>query len=305
MGTMDSGSIHTSTPQFAVHEGRIQEVDSKQKRSPIVSVAKQALKLEEGGQKEQQVSFSQLYHIRHALQHRFSGKGIFRRIVKTLYSVFGSGRKMERKLQEAIVQRFQEASTAAKEGTLSSGEAKEIYEYLHEHYPAICTVRKTLTKKIRTNQEITSFITNLFRIGKSNSHLNYEDVSIEYFDNFENAKSYMQLLCSEKGWKSITFTDSTYKSESISQLATICDFNAHDVIGQEFDKVVFVMDNNFGYLPNGQLAANHTYYSLEGMLYQIVTRVVNELKIIVLNNPVLYGKLLEIKALDNRSENNA
>jgi hypothetical protein len=33
------------------------------------------------------------------------------------------------------------------------------------------------------------------------------------------------------------------------------------------------------------------------MLYQIVTRVVDELKIIVLNNPELYYQLLRIKSL--------
>lgn len=72
--------------------------------------------------------------------------------------------------------------------------------------------------------------------------------------------------------------------------------NAHDVIGQEFSKVAFVMDNNFKYVGN-RLAAKRGYYSAQGMLYQIVTRVIDELKIVVLDNPSLYLKLLEIKAL--------
>jgi hypothetical protein len=41
----------------------------------------------------------------------------------------------------------------------------------------------------------------------------------------------------------------------------------------------------------------NSYYSAEGMLYQIVTRVVDELKIIVYNNPELYVQLLKIKAM--------
>lgn len=85
----------------------------------------------------------------------------------------------------------------------------------------------------------------------------------------------------------------------ISQVANLCRLNAHDVIGQEFDKVVFVMDKNFRYSDNGNLeATSKNFYSISGMLYQIVTRVVNHLKIIVLDNPELYIKLLEIKALD-------
>jgi len=46
-----------------------------------------------------------------------------------------------------------------------------------------------------------------------------------------------------------------------------------------------------------KLMARNGYYSAQGMLYQIVTRVIDELKILVFNNPSLYLKLLEIKAM--------
>jgi len=183
---------------------------------------------------------------------------------------------------------------------LRGGETKDLFDYLKQNHPNKATVKKTLTNKIRTNNEMASFITNLFDIGKSNSNLNYDDVTIEYFDDFENAKEYMTFLCNNRGWNAITYTDSTRYTESISKIANICDSNAHDVIGQEFSKVVFVMDKNFRY-GNNKLQANATFYSVRGMLYQIVTRVVNELKIIVLDNPELYAKLLEIKALDKQS----
>ena len=73
--------------------------------------------------------------------------------------------------------------------------------------------------------------------------------------------------------------------------------NAHNVIGQEFSKVALIMDRNFKYTDSGKLAAKTAYYSAQGMLYQIVTRVIDELKIVVLDNPELYLKLLEIKAM--------
>lgn len=57
------------------------------------------------------------------------------------------------------------------------------------------------------------------------------------------------------------------------------------------------MDANFKYSEEGKLRARNSYYSAKGMLYQIVTRVVDELKIVVLNNPELYAKLLSIKAM--------
>ncbi len=59
------------------------------------------------------------------------------------------------------------------------------------------------------------------------------------------------------------------------------------------------MDNNFQYNERNRLTARSSYYDAKGMLYQIVTRVINELKIIILNNPKLYEKLLEIKAMGN------
>jgi len=72
------------------------------------------------------------------------------------------------------------------------------------------------------------------------------------------------------------------------------------LIRQEFKKVVFVLDSNFRYDEKGHLAANRfSHYSGQGMLYQIVTRAVDELKIIVLGNWDLFLRLLEIKKLRN------
>ena len=62
-------------------------------------------------------------------------------------------------------------------------------------------------------------------------------------------------------------------------------------------KVTLVMDNNFWYDNKNKLCVNGSYYSAEGMLYQIVTRAVDDLKIIVLDNPELYKKLIEIKRM--------
>ena len=109
-------------------------------------------------------------------------------------------------------------------------------------------------------------------------------------------QQYINFL-SDNGWMPITYTTSSYNPESYDNLAGICEKNAHDVIGQEFSKVVFVMDDNFKYNEQGSLMFKNSYYSASGMLYQIVTRVVDELKVIVLDNPELYLKLLEVKAM--------
>ena len=49
-----------------------------------------------------------------------------------------------------------------------------------------------------------------------------------------------------------------------------------------------------------EIKIGKVYKHFKGMLYQIATRVVNELKIIVINNPELYVKLLEIKQMGDK-----
>lgn len=179
---------------------------------------------------------------------------------------------------------------------LRSGETLDLSDYLANAYPKVPTSTKKLTNKIRTNKAMASFITNLMNIGKSHDNLNYNCVTIEYMDDDNTLKSYMAFL-ETKGWTPITYTTSQHNPDPYDKVSELCERNAHTVIGQEFSKVVFVMDENFQYGEDGKLLVRRSYYSAKGMLYQIVTRVVDELKIIVTNNPELYVKLLGIKAM--------
>lgn len=115
------------------------------------------------------------------------------------------------------------------------------------------------------------------------------------FMKLNELKKYFKFL-QQNGWTTLTFTSSQYSPDPYDSLSGMGMRNAHDVIGQEFSKVAFVMNDNFQYDGN-RLAAKRGYYSAQGMLYQIVTCVIDELKIVVLDNPSLYLKRLEIKAL--------
>ena len=181
---------------------------------------------------------------------------------------------------------------------LKSSETKDIYNYIKDKFPTKTIKKYTLTNKIRTNKEIASFIKNLIHIGGDNSPMNYENITIEYMKNKSDVRDYLSALQTHEGWTAITYTNSRYTIESMDNLADLCENKAHDVIGQEFEKVVFVMDTSFKYNKDGTLMyKQENYYNPAGMLYQIVTRAVKELKIIVLDNPELFFKLLEIKTL--------
>ncbi|MBR2505416.1 MAG: DUF2075 domain-containing protein [Bacilli bacterium] len=184
---------------------------------------------------------------------------------------------------------------------LRENETLDIHSYLNEEYSTSTAPLKGLTKRIRTNKKLASFVNNMMIIGSSKDNLDYTDITIEYFSNTQSAEEYIQFLDNSAGWKAITFTPSQYEKEPVDSLSRLCDEKAHGVIGQEFEKVVFAMDSNFKYNERNRLSAKVNYYSLRGMWYQIVTRAVNELKIIVIDNPELYEKLLQIKSMGNTS----
>ena len=184
---------------------------------------------------------------------------------------------------------------------LKDNETRDIHAYLMEVYPKNTSLVRKLTTKIRTNKKMASFINNMMSIGSSKDNLDYEDITIEYFSSAQDAQNYLNYLDCSGEWKAITFTPSQYSSGPVDSLSCLCEQKAHGVIGQEFDKVVFAMDSNFRYRENNRLAVRINYYSLKGMLYQIVTRAVNELKIIVINNPELYQKLMSIKYMGEQS----
>lgn len=74
--------------------------------------------------------------------------------------------------------------------------------------------------------------------------------------------------------------------------------NSHKVIGQEYDNVIVLLDNNFRYSDDGILQARehpNPDYLFEKLFYQNITRAREKLCIIVVQNIDLFEKLLIIK----------
>ena len=182
---------------------------------------------------------------------------------------------------------------------LRDGETNDVYASLIQTHPEKTAPKQGLTRRIRSNKKLASFIKNMLEIGSSNDNLDYSGVSIEYFNTYEEAREYIFYLEKSKQWKSITFTNSTRTTEPADLLANLCLTNAHHVIGQEFEKVVFAMDKNFKYNDQNKLVVKRNYYSLKGMWYEIVTRAISEIKIVVIDNHELYQTLHKIKMKGN------
>ena len=175
---------------------------------------------------------------------------------------------------------------------------KEINDNVPERIESELTIMPyELTNKIRTNKEIASFIQCLFSKKRSLVNYKYDNIELSYFDNYAEAKDFLQQLRVEN-WKIINYTPSSYATLPYEQhnLGDESD-NAHTVIGQEFNNVVGVIDRHF-YYKSGYLSTrnykNNPYYHPTKMLFQIVSRTRLKLGIVIIKNQEVLDRCLEI-----------
>lgn len=154
-----------------------------------------------------------------------------------------------------------------------------------------------LTDKIRTNKEIASFIKNLFDLSKRSPEQKYSNVHVEYFGGPLAVKKELELLKSQ-GWKIVNYTPSKYNRHPHDSYQNDSNDSAHEVIGQEFDKVAVVLDEHFYYDEDKKLSTQgwkvDPYYHPTKMLFQMVTRTRKKLHIIILNNEDILNECLKI-----------
>lgn len=159
----------------------------------------------------------------------------------------------------------------------------------------ICHAPFVLSEKIRSNKEIADFLNPFFDMKKQIVRRNYPNIELKYFNRIDDAKSFMMQQKLDN-WKIIHYTSDT-KRHMPYDLHKI-DFendNAHTVIGQEFDKVIAVVDEHF-YYNNGKLDTKGyiSFYHPTKMLFQIVTRTRIKLGIVVINNKEVLEHCLRI-----------
>ncbi len=154
--------------------------------------------------------------------------------------------------------------------------------------------RFDLTGKIRTNPELAAFIAGMGNAEKIDRKYSYRNVDLLYANEVEEAQNIIELY-QERGYQFINHTPSLFADATMNKFDM--SVFAHKVIGQEFDNVIVMIDENF-YYEDGLLKSkahpnwNYLYHQ---MLFQEVTRVREKLAIIVLGNPEVFSRLLEMK----------
>ncbi|QQD12347.1 ATP-binding protein [Sphingobacterium sp. UDSM-2020] len=155
-----------------------------------------------------------------------------------------------------------------------------------------------LTGKIRTNKEIASFILCLFDKRRQIEKIKHPNVELNYFNNHQQAKKFL-LEKQKDNWKVINYTPSNrhklpYDLFSIENNQD----NAHTVIGQEYDKVLAVIDKHFYYKNEKNLSTknypNQPYYHPSNMLFQIMSRTRLKLGVVIINNRDILERCLSI-----------
>lgn len=149
-----------------------------------------------------------------------------------------------------------------------------------------------LSEKIRTNRELGSFIQCLKNLShREKTRMDYADVEINYANTTQEAQLLLQYY-RDLEYTFINYTKPTSGWTPFAEYEE--DFDTHHVIGQEFDKVVMLMDDSFYYDDDGHLQGipyPDPDYLYPNLFYQGVTRVRDRLALIVVKAPELFAKI--------------
>ncbi|MBQ7347687.1 MAG: DUF2075 domain-containing protein [Clostridia bacterium] len=175
---------------------------------------------------------------------------------------------------------------------LSKQELKRNIPDKIDNIPNICTF--VLSKKVRTNVEISDFINKLLDLKTNIKTKQFNNVEVFYANNYREATEIINHY-REKGYFYISYTRSNYHSHAIDRLPI--NFNTHYVIGQEYDNVLMALNESFQYNEHGKLEATthpNPDYLFPKLFYQGITRVREKLALVVVNNITLFESIMEI-----------
>lgn len=157
-------------------------------------------------------------------------------------------------------------------------------------------VEYILSDKIRTSKEIASFTRTMMNLNnRARGYMDYSDIDVLFANNTEEAMKLIDLY-DEKGYVFISYTQSMYYRNSIDLYPST--YDTHHVIGQEYDKVMIMMDGNFRYDRERRIQGKEhpnpdlLFYKL---LYQAISRAREKICVLVVENYKLFTDILNIK----------
>ena len=153
----------------------------------------------------------------------------------------------------------------------------------------------TLSEKLRANEEISSFIQCLKNLGhRPPRRMDYSNVEVNCANTVAEAQNLLAYYRA-RGYVFINCTKSRERPGPYAEYAE--EFDAHRVIGQEYDRVVMLMDRSFHYDSRGILRGipkPNLDYLYPNLFYQGITRARENLALIVVRASRLFDKITSI-----------
>lgn len=153
-----------------------------------------------------------------------------------------------------------------------------------------------LKEKIRTNSSLAEFVHGLLnkKYECDSGKINSENISFSYFNSFEDAKEYMDLLEENGKYKVLTLPTSLVEANKDCYEIFKCYDNGFNIIGQEFTNVATLLGPNIKYGENGRLYSCGTYYDSDCAFYQNITRARKNIKLVIVNNECLLSRIMDL-----------
>ncbi|MBP3893921.1 MAG: hypothetical protein J6D34_07775 [Atopobiaceae bacterium] len=166
--------------------------------------------------------------------------------------------------------------------TSRAGDDRDAEQIVRETCPNVSIWE--LSRKIRTNRELASFLRALSNASGHPKVVNTRKVKVSYAASVSGVHDLVDTYRSE-GYQYIAYADPTARESSFDVIRVTGCPSVAEVVGQEFDKVVMVMDK--------------TYSSEDGSLYrqlllQGLTRARDCIALVVYGDEQLLSKLLSI-----------
>ncbi len=147
-----------------------------------------------------------------------------------------------------------------------------------------------LSDHIRSNPDISRFSKDVMNLNEHHGPISSEHIRIHGTDCFDDAEKMIRLYTSQ-GYHFINYTGSGVNDALPEEEKE----SIHHIIGQEYDKVVTVLDDAFYYNEERVLDAfqkDDTMYLRPEMFYEAITRARMDIVVIVVNNPSVFTRLL-------------
>lgn len=150
-----------------------------------------------------------------------------------------------------------------------------------------------LTNKIRTNKDVAMFIRYIIDVNKKPpKDSDFTNISVCCANSYSDAKKIVGYF-KDNGYTFINYLGDN--ARPINRYGKALD--AQHVAGQEFSKILVVLDDNFYYDKEGKLHAlcdEQQRALYEKMFYQAITRVKDTLALLVVNNQPLFNTVVDI-----------